>query len=363
MYKRQGENYAIANPAGSDGLYRRYRLRTPYGNFSVQGDHMLRMRLNELAAVRQLEKIGQSEKFSQALLLAGLSPVTYAGKLLIDPARTLHNTFAGVGSFLDSVGAGAAHAGKTQDDIAAGLLGISKERRQLAARLGVDPYTDFAPLAERLTQLSEAAALGGLAVTGALFAIPGTAGIVVSNLSTAERLGESRIEELARDSTAAQIFEMNRRRLEAIGVAPDLIESLLTNRHFTPIDLAVTVAALDSMHGVRDRAAFVRRAAVARSRTEAFALRKQAEMLAAHARGGAFVRMVSASPVPLMQGRAGQRVAILPADAVAWTAATAGLLREAGPDGGEWRITGSASALAKRRLQERGWRVVEDAGF
>jgi hypothetical protein len=196
-----------------------------------------------------------------------------------------------------------------------------------------------------------------------MFAIPGAGGFVVSNLSTAERLGDSKIEQLARDSTASQIFELNRRRLEAIGVDPGLTETLLTNRHFTPIDLAVMVAALDSMHGVRDRALFVRRAAAARSRSEAFALRTLAEMMALHARGGAFVRLVSAPPVPVLQGRDGRPVALLPADAVAWTAATAGLLREAGQEGAEWRITGSATALARRRLQERGWKVVEGAKF
>ncbi len=367
--KRAGENYNIRNPVRSDGLYRIYTLRTPYGDFTVPGDQMLRMRINELAALAQLEKISQSEQFSKALLLAGLSPLTYAGKLIADPARTLHDTFAGVGTFLDSVGAGAAHAGKTQDDMAAGLLGISKERRQLAARLGVDPYTDFAPLAAKLTQLSEAAALGGLAVTGAMFTIPGTAGIVVTNLSTANTLGDLRIDELARGYTASQIFELNRQRLAAMGVDPALIESLLTNRRYTPIDLAVLVASLDSMSGVGNRALFVRRAAAANGRAQAYGIRRHAEMVAAAHRGGAFVRFVLLGGLSFNQTRDGAIVGAMPVDALAWTAATSKAAGDAAADLGrvapggsvELRITGSATGLARQRLEGLGWRLVEDS--
>ena len=44
-----GDNYTIKNPVRSDGLLRIYSLATPYGEFIVHGDQMLRMRLNELA--------------------------------------------------------------------------------------------------------------------------------------------------------------------------------------------------------------------------------------------------------------------------------------------------------------------------
>jgi hypothetical protein len=108
--------------------------------------------------------------------------------------------------------------GRTQDDTVGSLIGVTKERRALAAKYGVDPYTDLEPLAAKLRQLSEAAALGGLAVTGAMMAIPGAAGIVVSNLSTANTLGDMRIEELARSYSAAQILDLNRGRLIAMGI-------------------------------------------------------------------------------------------------------------------------------------------------
>ena len=85
--------------------------------------------------------------------------------------------------------------------------------------------------------MSQAAALGGLAVTGALLAVPGAAGIVVSNLSNANKLNNVAIDELARNYTAAQILDLNRGLLGKLGVAAEVSESLLANRNYTPIDL------------------------------------------------------------------------------------------------------------------------------
>ena len=51
-----------------------YTLTTPYGEFTAHGDQMLRMRVNELAALHVLEKIANSESYGKALVDAGLSP-------------------------------------------------------------------------------------------------------------------------------------------------------------------------------------------------------------------------------------------------------------------------------------------------
>ena len=160
--------------------------------------------------------------------------------------------------------------------------------------MGVDPYTDFPPLDARLSRLAEAAAAGGLTVSAAMLAVPvSTVGIIVYNLSTASTIEGVRIDELARDQTAAQIFEINRERIRAIGAEYDLIEALLNNRNYTPIDMAVLVAALDNMHGVEDRAlcscSAPRRSTRARC---AYFMRRHAEMLKNHQSRGAGFRAV-----------------------------------------------------------------------
>src|ERR1700761_8680111 len=93
-----GEGYTIKDPVRSDGLLRIYTLQTTYGNFTAHGDQMLRMRVNELSALHELDKIANSESYGKALVDAGLSPFKYAGRLITDPKKTVGDTFNGIGT-------------------------------------------------------------------------------------------------------------------------------------------------------------------------------------------------------------------------------------------------------------------------
>ena len=155
-----GDNYTIPNPVRSDGLLRIYTLKTPYGEFVVHGDQMLRMRINELAALRELEKIANSDSYTKALIEAGLSPFRFTGRLITDPGKTVNDTFSGIGTMFGRITSDIANMGKTPGDPISGLLGVTDQKRKLATKMGVDPYTDFPPLDARLSRLAEAAAAG-----------------------------------------------------------------------------------------------------------------------------------------------------------------------------------------------------------
>jgi hypothetical protein len=367
--KRVGPNYTIRNPVRSDGILRVYVLTTPYGELTVNGDEMLRMRLNELHALAELEKVSTSESFTKALAEAGISPLKFAGQLIINPIGTVQNTFNGVGAFFGRVGSGMNNAGHSRDDEVSDLIGVTDQRRHIAATYGVDPYTDLPPLAAKLEQLSQAAAMGGLAVTGAMFAIPGgVAALVVSNLSTAYKLNNIGIQELARQYTAAQILDINRAVLAKMGVEPELSAKLLANRNFTPIDMAAMVAAIESMKTVQDKQVFIARAADANGRAIAYFMRRQAELLADdYRRHGGYVRFVALASYPFVVTRNGDVMALLPIDILSWTRTTSAGFgevtaerRRAVPKAhGLLRIAGAATKLAKRRLNAQGWTVIE----
>ena len=370
--KPAAENYAVGNPARSDGLLRLYSLTTSYGDFTVHGDHMLRMRQNELAALAELEKISNSESFGKALVDAGLSPLRYTGKFITNPAKTVGDTLGGIGAMFGRISSDINNMGKTPGGAIEGLLGVTDQKRKLAASLGVDPYTDFEPLSVKLSRLAEAAAAGGLTVSATLMVVPGAAGIVVSNLSTASSLQDTQIEEMARDYTVAQIFDRNRQRLVAMGADRDTIEALLANRNYTPVDMAVIVAALDSMPTVDDRTVFLERAVAIDNRSIAYFMRRHAEMLANHyARGARFARFVSLGGYPFNVTNDGRIVGIVPLDALSWTEATAAIMRDSAADARrsapngrvELRISGTATALARKELAALGWRVSENTRF
>ena len=250
-----GQNYTIKNPVTSDGFMRIYVFTTPWGEFSAVGDGMMRQRQRELAALGQLQQVTESDHFNRALAEAGISPIKFAGELIVNPLGTLGNTLSGIGSLFGQVGSSAHNAGKDESDPMADLTGASRKKRELAVKLGVDPYTDFQPLQQRLTQLSAAAATGGLVVSGALMAIPGVGGIIASNTATSANLGN-----VARDNTPAQLLDINRPKLLAMGVDRNLAEQFLLNRNYTPVDATAVVSFLEEMQ-VPGREAFFARAA------------------------------------------------------------------------------------------------------
>ena len=135
---RVGPNYTVVSPVPSDGLLRVYTLNTPYGEFTARGDAMLRMRTRELVALSQLEQVSTSKSFTAALAQAGLNPLKYAGSLIRDPLKTVSDTFAGVGAMFGRIKSGFDNAGQTPDNAMASLLGVTSEKRQLAAAYGVD---------------------------------------------------------------------------------------------------------------------------------------------------------------------------------------------------------------------------------
>ena len=361
-----GTNYAIVDPVPSDGYLRNYTLRTPVGVFKVNGDQMLFMRFKELAALDALNKTAGSKRFAEAVVKAGLSPLEFAGNLITKPITTVENTVSGVGQFFDGIGSGVRNAGKSQDSTFASITGAAKEKRLLAYKYGVDPYTDFKPLAERLDSLARASALGGLAVKGAFIAVPGAAGAVVSNVSTANTLNES-----VRDNSAAQLLDANRKGLIRLGINKEIVEKLLSNRNYTPVDVIAMVAALTQMRKLGALDIVVTRAATARSRDIAYLTRRRVELIAKYQQKNgtlAGFMAVQGSPFPLCVTRENGIVGIFPFDAVSWTeptsqvfAAMTAAATEYGATGSKlFAITGTATPLAKKNLAKLGWKLREN---
>ena len=370
-----GDNYTIKNPVRSDGLLRIYTLATPYGEFAVHGDQMLRMRLNELAALHELEKIAGSESYGKALVDAGLSPFKYTGRLITDPKKTVGDTFSGIGTMFGRISADLSNIGKTPGDPISGLLGVTDQRRKLATKVGVDPYTDFPPLDAKLSQLvagrrrrrADGAGrdAGGAGHRGRASSIP-----ISAPQATSERV---QIDELARDRTASQIFDLNREQLHAMG-ADDRSDrgaarqpQLHADRHGGAGGGAGQHAGRRGPHGVP---AAGRRRSTARSL--AYFMRRHAEMLKnQQARGAGFVRFVSLGGYPFNVTRDGRLVGAMPIDSLSWTETIAAVWRECAADARrvsatgrvELRITGTATPLASKELQALGWRVVENTRF
>ena len=356
-----GSNYKVKPVVRSDGMMRIFNVETAYGEFQFDGVEFTKMRLRELDAVAALEKMSQSDEFGKAFGRAALAPIQFGANLLTDPINTVNRSVSGVANMFDRAGASLANTRSDRDSIAESLLGVSDTQRQLAVELGVDPYTDFPPLAQRLKQMAGAMAGGSLPVRAGLAFIPGGVGIAISSASSVES-----VKDTLRNKTAAQIITQTRGVLQSLEVPSDSIDHLLQNQNYTPTDLLIMAQALARI-GAQNTAAFVDSAAAdATTRDIAFYERQLAVLMAARngALGGiAAFTIASGQPIALRSN--GSAVAVFPLDDLAWTqvpsrafvTTTSALKSEQHGEHPVLATTGTVTPLAASEIRKLGWKI------
>lgn len=362
--KVRGPNYQVEDAVRSDGFLQVFSLTTPYGHYRVEGRDMLRVRINELAAVNTLEHMKRTQVFAQSAAKAAMRPVGLAVGLISDPAGTVDHTMTGVGNLFSRMASNVGNLGHNPDRPAESALGVSTAKRQIAYQLGVDPYTDFRPLADALTETARVAALGNLAVSAAFRGIPGSAGTAVSASGSVQGIAQS-----VRDKTPSELRDQNRARLTAMGVSGNVANALLDNTSYTPADQTALVAALGRMNGVANRHLFVARAAQAPNRDLAYFMRRRAELIATQHTTEPLLDFIEVRGFALNRARASKVVAVLPVDELAWTKEAEAVVDAVGKevkdrklgDVVELRVTGTVTPLTAKNLRERGWKLYERA--
>ena len=361
----RGPNYEIENTVRSDGFLYIFSLNTTYGRYQLEGRDMLKIRLRELGALAALEKMNKSQVYLDAAQKAAMKPVNLAAGLVTNPVGTVEKSMSGVGALFSRIGSSAANMGHGRDSVADSTLGVSSAKRQIALKLGVDPYTDFKPLADALEDMAQVTALGDLTVSGAFMAIPGGAGMAMSYSKTGQE-----VEQIVLDKTPSELRDANRAKLIAMGVPGPAINAFLDNAFYTPMDQTIVVSALVKMNGVANRGVFVTRASQARNHDLAVFIRHRAEMLADyHRRVEPFADFFEVRGLPLNRTRTGKVVAIAPFDHLVWTKQVSDLVAVIDQDvkqrklgtNIELRIAGTATTSANEGLRERGWNVVENS--
>jgi len=359
-----GPNYHVDEAVQSDGYVEIFTLVTKYGRFTIQGRALLVRRLDELGAIVAIERMSKSKAFVKALATSAIAPARLAVETVKNPVKTVKQTVSGVGAFFDRLGSGLRNAGSDDSDgLIEGALGASSAKRQIANELGVDPYTDFKPLATRLDQLAAAMAAGGLLPQAAFTAIGGPAGTALSSTSSVEG-----VRALVLDQTPGQLRDLNRARLTEMGVGKGAASRFLNNALYTPTDKVALVAALRSLKGVENCSLYIDRAAQAKRRDAALFLVKRAELIAQYQRStGGIVRFISLGDMPLNQLKDGRILAVMPFDRLVLTeevsrtfvTATEDMRKLERRPAGELRITGQVTKKARQKLRELGWTVAE----
>jgi hypothetical protein len=359
----RGTNYHVAEKVRSDGNMLIFTVDTKYGKFQVDGIELTKVFIQELRALDALERISQSDTFMQSLGRSATAPIRYGANLVVNPVGTVKDSLSGVANMFDRANASLSDPRSDRASTTDSLLGIDDARRELAVSLGVDPYTNFPPLAQKLTDIASATATGSLTVKAALAVIPGGAAVMaVSGVSSIESASET-----LRDKTSAQIAQEVKASLLRLGVAPDAIARFETNQAYTPTDLLLISRALARL-SANNTQIFIERAAAANSRSVGFFERRRAELLAERGRElGGIADFINVGGFALNKTRAGNVVALFPCDDIAWTAITesavTAISRDLPHDGAVARkpilaTNGAVTPMASSEFQKLGWQVV-----
>jgi len=323
------------------------------------------IRLQEIQAIRQLEELKGTEVYGTALKNGAMGPLKLAKGLVTAPIDTISNVGAGVGKWFGNIGHSLwGGASESEEGTFKTILGFDSVKRKYAFQFGVDPYSTFEPLRERLNDVSWTAFAGNMTVTVAFAAIGGPASTVLKTTKFSNGMRG-----LIADKTAAELKDLNEAKLLAMGVHESLAEVFLEHPKYSPIEKTFLVGSLEHMTNVANRSFFIQVATLAQEESMAFYRRTQAEMMAGfHQKIAPVKRFVRLGNTPFLLTTKGTLVIPLPVDHIAWTQRLAHLVKVGlGKDlkdvvnykDKELWVGGTISALARQNFEAQGWRVKE----
>ncbi|WP_346892987.1 hypothetical protein [uncultured Roseibium sp.] len=362
-----GPGYGVLTPVRSDGFLRVYDLKTQFGTEHVVGDGLLKLRIHEIAAYTALKSLESQQSFVDGLKEAAKKPAEFVESTVTDPLGTAKSTVSGVGRLFGRISKGVEKAvtGETTSpgELAAIVTGRDRARRELAVKLGVDPYTTYQPLSEQLDRAATASTAGNLSVGVIMSLIPG--GMITNVASSAESLRD-----LIVDNTRSELEERTATVLRDLNISQRVIDDLAANANYTPTERAIIAYQLQAISTVEGLEILVARAADTKNREEAYFLLRRIVLTEHYSSTVASLSQIrKMADFPIAIRRDGGAALVMPLDMLSWTASTAkafsglqdGLSRlPFPPTGVDFQITGDITSDAAERLASFGWDVTAD---
>jgi hypothetical protein len=186
-----GQHYTMAATAEIRRAIAIYQLTTDYGNGEVTSTVALLERINELEAISTLAEMKKTDVYTDALKKSAGGPLDTAKALVDDPVGTVSDTAKGLGNLFSDIGYSIVSGDPSQENVAKTAVGFGAAKRQLAFKLGVNPYSGYQPLQDQMSEIAWTMVGGGLTVMAGFSQISSTAGQVVritSGSNTARKL-------------------------------------------------------------------------------------------------------------------------------------------------------------------------------
>jgi len=370
----KGPLHTVAEPVKMDGYFGRFVIESKVGKFSGVSERMLTVRVNELHAIQELQKVHASAAFQDALKNSASASLRVVKNAVTDPEKTVENVGKGLGSIFGSVKNTVSTASAAVSDAATDLtsskskhksaaapagepeppsftgdpFGYNKARREWAKKLAIDPYTSNPVLQPLLDDAARATFAGNFAV-----------GMVTGPVGLTATL-ETTVQDAVWNTGPNDLLKVNEAKLLALGVAPRTVRDFYRNKWFTPtLQTALTevMGRLGKMQGFEP---LIATPAQVQGETRARFLLDSVRMLAAYsAKESRITSLRMSKLVPVGTTAAATLVVATGVDYLYWDKGVAEFTQRQGLDGKTKLalVAGSASERAQAELGKAGWTV------
>lgn len=375
-----GPRHKVAEPIKVEGYFGRFTIESKVGNFSVTGANMLAVRVSELQAIEELQKVQKDSAFTDALAKSAKGVASFAGDVVTKPGQTVENIGKGVGTVFGRIGY-LAHSGsnyvsdKASDLTASGAtekpkskaapsgepeppsfigdpFGYNQARREWAKKLNIDPYTSNPVLRPLLDNAASATFAGNFGVTLTL-------GAVMVPVQYAYQLDDT-VRQSAWNKPAIDLEKENEAKLIALGVPARTVRDLLRNKWFTPSLQTALVVRLEAFGKIKGLESVVATAAVTQGETRArFLLESLAMLTIHHQKEGKFVGIRMSNLVPVGVAADGGIVVAAAIDYGVWDNGTSAFAqrKDLNVPNKTLLVAGKLSPQAQQAIRKAGWVV------
>lgn len=324
-----------------------YTIDSDYGVFEADGNTQLTQRVAEIRAISQLRDVSKTDQYKDALRTAAESPVKLAKNLAANPVKTVTGVPKGVWKFMNRAGQSVKELGEKrehnpyEDSSAESLIGFSKAKRDLALKMGVDPYSSNEVFQKELNGIAWASFAGKMTVTLALAPVGGGAGAVITGVS----VSDSATKALA-DLSPNDLRRKGLEKLLALGISREDAVPFLNNSAYSPTHATLFVDALENLRGVGNLASLVSLASEATDEADAVFFQRTAQTIARVHRETPLKSIDHMNGFPVALAADGTVVVALEWDYACWTENAAKFVQaiKAGAREG-WQIKGHRFVL------------------
>jgi len=356
----RGPNFTVRSPIPTYFGSNHYTIDSDFGIFEADGNEMLMRRVAEINAIAKLQAISQTKEFTQAAAQAAEAPFQVAQDLVTSPVSTISSVPRGIWGFLNRAGeavkeaAGGQQSTAAEGNVVENMTGFSKIKRDLAIKLGVDPYATNEVFQKELNNVAWTAFLGKFTVDLGMAAVGGPALSAVNVTSS--------LTDALRDKSPTELRLMNLGLLmNDMGVSPEIADAFLNNNAISPTTQTILVAALAQLGNIPGQAELIRRAATSQDEHDAIAYQQSCQLMANLNKSTPVARITHLNGLTVCQTNDGSLVVPIQWDYAAWTPATERFItalkaeKFTNPVSGYVVIlTGVASPMTSKALAARG---------